>query len=153
VKNILLAIVALFPIAIAHAQLKQREATTINSTKPVKATEDPDMGGEMVADSSINISVRLKNSKGASVFGGKFKYTTVMIYRKPGSHTLYAAGMNGKLNHLYAIDTKGNKLPATYSAKAGCRACITVEKGLKHYYIIDCDDLPMPEKSKVKLTN
>jgi|GEM_PF-654277 len=138
-KKILAAIIALFIITVGHAQL----------TKTVKAAEDPDIGGEIILDSIINISPRLKNNKGASVFGGKFKHTTVMIHKKPGSHTLYATGMNGKLTNLYAIDTKGNKIPATYSVKVACMACITVKNGLKSCYIMDCSDLPTFMKPRV----
>lgn len=71
-----------------------------------------------------------------------------MIHMAPGSHTLFAAGMNGKLKYLYAIDSKGNKIPATYLIKDACMACIPLKNGRKPCYFIDCNDLPTSKKQK-----
>lgn len=149
-KNILPGIIALFIITVGHAQvITQRGKMTIDSTKQAETTEDPDNVGKNRTNGAIDISPRLRDNRGASVFGGKFKYTTVAILRAPGSHTLYAAGMNGNLKYLFAIDTKGNKIPATYlTKKNSCIACIGMENGRKPCYIIDCNDVPVAKNQK-----
>lgn len=153
-KSILSAIAALTIITGEQAQGSNRlKARTIDTTQPVKATEGPGAGGKSATNGKINISPRLRDKSGASVFGGKFKYTTIIVHMQPGSHTLFAAGINGKLKYLFARDTKGNKIPATYSTEGTCFACIALLNGRTPCYVIDCNDVPAAEKPKVKPVN
>lgn len=76
----------------------------------------------------------------------------ILMHQETGKFKLYATYKKGKVTNWYAIDTKGNKIPATYSAKgaAVCMVCATLPNGFTNCYQISCDDLPKPKKDAVK---
>jgi hypothetical protein len=75
----------------------------------------------------------------------------VLLREEAGKFKLYVSYKNSSVAEFYAIDGKGNKIPATYTAKdTKCVACITVEGGLNYCYDISCDDLPKPKTNAVK---
>ena len=87
---------------------------------------------------------------------GSFKRTkivtgNVLMKQEPGKFKLYATYRKRKVTSWYAVDTKGNKIPATYTAKgAVCYACIATMGGLQHCYDVDCDDLPKPKTDAIR---
>lgn len=58
----------------------------------------------------------------------------------------------GKVVDWYVIDTKGNKIPVTYSAKGNstCQVCSFLPNGMAACYEISCADLPKPKTNAVK---
>ena len=81
------------------------------------------------------------------------KITTgnVKLHTEPGKYDLYATFKNKQVTGYYAIDKRGNKIPATYAEKGTkCIACITIENGLNYCYDIDCDDLPKRKPDAVR---
>ncbi|MGB6093975.1 MAG: hypothetical protein WBF83_09465, partial [Moheibacter sp.] len=59
---------------------------------------------------------------------------------------VYATYKNNKLAGFYAIDTKGNKIPATISKGVHCEVCVEAV-GITRCYEINCDNLPDPKKN------
>ncbi len=109
-KKILLLTVSLLFITMVNAQVKR-------SKDYLNAGTDTTWN---------NISEPLKRTK---VSNGDVK-----IHLVPGKYTLYAIYKSRKVTGYYAIDAKGNKIPAnkvtrpdTYSAKAlKCYTCVRV---------------------------
>ena len=127
-KELLLLSATLFCMAICNAQRIKNN--------PLKAAKND--------ATRVDLKAKMKNAKIAN--------GDVKIHAEPGRYVLFASYKNSKVTGFYAIDTKGNKIPATYTAKGAskCIACITIENGLNYCYDIDCDDLPKPKTDAVK---
>ncbi|MBX2934690.1 MAG: hypothetical protein KF825_10615 [Ferruginibacter sp.] len=76
----------------------------------------------------------------------------VLMKQEPGKFKLFATYKMGKVANWYAIDTKGNKIPVTYSAKgkSTCQVCAFLPNGMATCYEISCDDLPKPKTDAAK---
>lgn len=86
---------------------------------------------------------------------GPFKRTNttngnVLMKQESGKYKLFATFKRGKVTNWHATDTKGNKIPVTYTAKAGnyCQVCVILADGHANCYQISCDDMPAPKPDK-----
>jgi len=129
-KNLLFAIVAMFCISFCNAQHSK------------KSTQKP------ISNTTVQTDLRGKVSS-AKIANGNVK-----IHTQPGKYDVYVTYKNNKVADFYAIDTKGNKIPATYKDNGNsgtvCTACIHTKAGLVHCYEINCGDLPTPKPDAVK---
>ncbi|WP_018630984.1 hypothetical protein [Niabella aurantiaca] len=118
-KKIMLTAIAVFLFAIVHAQLKRSKDYLKGGTD----TTWHDLSGSLKRTKTITGNARLRT--------------------EPGKYTLYASYKNRRITGYYAMDTKGHKIPVTYTTKAAeCFACIQVPGGISKCYKIDCNDLP-----------
>lgn len=127
-KKVILTAIALFLFAIVDAQLKR--------------TKDYLNGG---SDTTWHdLTGTLKRTK---ITNGN-----ILMKQEPDKFKLYATYKNGEASSWYAVDTKGNKIMTTYTAKgaAGCYVCAILPTPPPHCYQISCDDLPKPKTDAVK---
>lgn len=127
-KKVTLMAIALFFFTIVNAQLK-RSKDYLNG------------GSDTTWHNQTEPLKRAKTPNG-----------DILMKQESGKFKLYASYSKGKVTDWYAIDTKGNKIPATYTAKgaAGCWVCAVLPTPPPHCYQISCDDLPKPKTDAVK---
>jgi len=126
-KKLLFATAAVFCLTFCNAQNLK------------KSTQKP------ISNTAVQTDLSKKVSS-AKVVNGNVK-----IYTEPGKYDVYVTYKNSKVADFYAIDTKGNKIPATYkekgksSSKMKCTFCIVNELG-DVCYEVDCKNIPDPIK-------
>jgi len=125
-KKLLFATAAVFCLTFCNAQHSKK-----STQKPISnTTSQTDLRGKISS---------------AKIADGNVK-----IHTEPGKYDLYATYKNNKVADYYAIDAKGNKIPATYTPMVtSCVFCI--EKGKKKVcYEVECKNIPGPKNAGYK---
>jgi len=132
-KKLLFATAAVFCLTFCNAQNLK------------KSTQKP------ISNTTVQTDLRGKVSN-AKIANGNVK-----IHTEPGRYDVYVTYKKRKVVGFYAIDTKGNKIPATYKKKGkpsstSCFFCIDQpDSGVGIVcYEVECKNLPKPKYAGYK---